>query len=160
MCSPRRLANLAVASIVRAMAMQGEAEAEPMCRPARRATVEVAALTVDHERQSFGDFVVHDMPAIFGSTLGAMLTLGTVTSLSTAVHRVVELRLTVESAEGELLELTARGAAGVSIGSLKMAESGTPPPPELVGVAFTEALRQLDELVAATAARACHPVPR
>jgi hypothetical protein len=159
-CSPRRLANLAAAGVVRAMAAQAAAEAERTCRPARRAVVEVAALTIDHERQSFGDFVGHDLPAVFGSTLGAIFTLGTVTSLSTAVHRVVELRFAVESAGGETLEFSARGAAGVSIGSLKMAESGTPPPPELVGVAFAEALRNLDDVSAAPAARDCPAVPR
>jgi hypothetical protein len=154
-CSPRRLATLAAASVVHAMATQAEAEAEPSCGPARRATLEVAALTIDRERQSFGDFVANDMPAIFGSTLGAIFSLGTVTALSNMVHRVIELRFTIESANGEVLGLSARGAAGITIGSLKMTESGTPPPPELVSVAFAEALRQLDEALAAAAARHC-----
>lgn len=151
-CSRVRLADLTVALVIHAMATQAGEEAEPICRPAAQGTVEVAATSTD--------VGMRDLPALFGTTLGAMLTLGMATPMSSFVNRVVDLQVTVASPGEESIALRARGAAGISVGSFKMFESDTRPPPELLGVAFTEALKQLDEAVAVAAARKCQAAAR
>lgn len=158
-CSPTWLSTAAAAAVVRAMVVQAGGAAPPDCG-VLRTTLGLAVLVLDRERQSLGDFIVHDMPAIFGSTLGAFASLGTVTALSDLVHRVVVLTLTVEREGAAPVQLSARGAAGISVGSLKMVENTTAAPPELVSVAFIEALRQLDAALAADAARHCRAAAR
>jgi hypothetical protein len=159
-CGPPWLATAAAAGVVQALVVQAAAAQAPGCGAVRRATLGVEVLTLDRARQSLGDFIVHDMPAIFGSTLGAFASLGTVTAMSDLVHRVVVLTLTVEHDGAAPVRFSARGAAGIRVGSLKMIEHTTPPPPELVGVAFVEALRQLDAALAAHAARHCGAAAR
>lgn len=77
------------------------------------------------------------MPALFGSTLGSFISLGTVTAMSNLVHRVVTLQVTIERDGASTVQLSARGAAGVGVGSLKMLEADTPLPRELVSIAFS-----------------------
>lgn len=158
-CSPSWLSTAAAAAVVQAVVVHAGAAAPPDCG-VLRSTLGVAVLELDREQQSLGDFIVHDMPAIFGSTLGAFASLGTVTAMSDMVHRVVVLTLTVEREGAAPLQFSARGAAGISVGSLKMVERTTPAPPELVSVAFAEALRQLDAALAAHAARHCRASAR
>ena len=161
-CGPSWLSTAAAAAVVQAMVVQAvTAAAEALdCGAVRRATLGVEVLALDRARQSLGDFMVHDLPAIFGSTLGAMASLGTVTAMSDLVHRVVVLTLTIEHDGAAPARISARGAAGVRVGSLKMIETTTPPPPELVGTAFVEALRQLDAALAAHLARQCAAAAR
>ncbi len=158
-CSPSWLSTAAAAAVVQAVLVQAGGAAPPDCG-VLRTTLGVAVLELDREKQSLGDFIVHDMPAIFGSTLGAFASLGTVTAMSDMVHRVVVLTLTVEREGAAPLPFSARGAAGLRVGSLKMAERTTPAPPELVSVAFAEALRQLDAALAAHTARHCRAAAR
>jgi hypothetical protein len=159
-CSPSWLSTVAAASVLQAMVVSAGPPAHPGCADVRRSTLRVEVLVLDRTHQSLGDFIVHDMPAIFGSTLGSFASLGTVTAMSDLVHRVVDLTLTVERDGAAAVQLQARGAAGISLGSLKMLDDATPVPPELVSVAFVQALRQLDVALAAAAARHCPATAR
>jgi hypothetical protein len=60
------------------------------------------------------------------------------------VHRVVTLDLTLQTKGSGPTRLAVRGAAGISLGSLKMLDAKTGVPPELVAVAFVAALGKLD----------------
>lgn len=154
-CASRWRSATAAASMVQAMAAEAGKASTSVCLPARRVELRADVLEIDREKQSLGDFFVHDMPALFGSTLGSFISLGTVTAMSKLVHRVVTLQVTIERDGASTVQLSARGAAGIGVGSLMMLGADTPLPREPMSVAFLAALRNLDAALWPPAAPEC-----
>jgi hypothetical protein len=145
-------------SILRALGERARAEQAAAC-PARAAQVTFGLHEIDRGRESFGQWLRHDYPAVVGAAFVGILTGATVVPMGDVVSRIATLDLRLEDDQGNVTTIAVRGAASVKLGSIKAFERDTPLPPELAPVALVATLARADERLAAWVSAGCRPTP-
>lgn len=158
-CDGQRLTQETAARVVHQVGALAAAEAAAACPALELRSVTFALNEIDRSRESFGEWLRHDYPAIVGASFVGMFTGAVAMPVGDTISRIATLKLDFAAATGEGTQpawtLAARGGASVKIASGKVLQADAAPPPQLVPVALAAAIGGVDGELQSFAAAGC-----
>lgn len=163
-CAANPLVQETAVRIVRAVGALAANEAVAGCPALYLREVTFSLNEIDRSKESFSEWLRNDYLSIVGSAFVGVFTGAVIMPIGDTISRVAKMELKFNATAGDnvdsILALDVRGSASVKFASGKVLEQRTPPPPQLVPVAFAAAVGELDRELQTFVRAGCRSAPR